>query len=36
MKKMEVITMFNANCWEIPNNSLSLTHSLTHSLTIIL
>ena len=22
--------MFNANCLVIPNNSLSLTHSLTH------
>ena len=33
MRKMEVITMFNANCLEIPNNSIthSLTHSLTHS-----
>ena len=36
MRKIEVITLFNANCLEIPNNSLSLTHSLTHSLTIIL
>ena len=26
MRKMEVITMFNANCWEIPNNPS--THSL--------
>ena len=25
MSKMEVITLFNANCLEIPNNSL--THS---------
>ena len=32
MRKMEMITMFNANCFVIPNNSLSLTHSLTHSL----
>jgi hypothetical protein len=29
MRKIEVITMFNANCLEIPNNSI--THSLTHS-----
>ena len=29
MRRIEVITLFNANCLEIPNNSL--THSLTHS-----
>ena len=28
MRKIEMITMFNANCLVIPNNSLSLTHSL--------
>ena len=32
MRKMEMITMFNVNCLVIPNNSLSLTHSLTHSI----
>ena len=32
MRKMEMITLFNANCLAKSNNSLSLTHSLTHSL----
>ena len=30
MRKMEMITLFNANCLAKSNNSL--THSLTHSL----